>query len=159
MLDGGQLLRHEQRQLAHGAGLHVDQQVVAAGHQVDAGDLLEAVDLLRDGLEALAALGRDAHLDHGLHLIHVHALPVHQRRVLQYDALALQAGDGVGNFGLILAQHHRDLGDGRARVLGQNVQNAHFRLFHEMNPSVSLYNGRFSGDQNRSVASNAPSMC
>ena len=55
-LDGGELFRHEQRQLFQRRSLEHHQKVVAAGHEVDVAHFLKAVDLLGDGVKAVVAL-------------------------------------------------------------------------------------------------------
>ena len=137
-LDGGQLFRHEQGQLLQGAGLQHDHQVVAAAHQIYAGDLVKTVYLLRNRIETTIAHGSDAHFDKRLNLVDVDLFPVDERGVFDDDELLFEMGDGVRHLCMGLAQHHRDLADRGARVVGKYVKNGKLKTSHRENSSIIL---------------------
>ncbi len=109
-VDAGQPLMDETGDLVEVVGRDDDQQVVAAGHQVAALDLLEGGDALGDGVETADAFGADLDLDHGAHAVLGLETRIEHGAHAQEDALLAQGRQlAVHGFGAE-AEDAADLG-------------------------------------------------
>ena len=92
-LDGGQLLGDERGYVAQVAALHLDEQIIAAGHQVTGPHLFVAGNPLGELVETTTALRGDLYLDHRPDYVIPELLIVHHGPITQQDSLGFQAGD------------------------------------------------------------------
>ena len=127
-----QLAGYEQRQFLQALGFHQHQQVVAAAHQIDALDLLEAVNPACHSVKAHVALRRYADLNHRLHALTVGQIPVDGGRVVQDDASAFQTVNCFRDFLGGHAQHHRQLFQRQTAVLPEQVKHLRFQSCHSV---------------------------
>ena len=93
VLDRRKLLRHKQRDLLQRGPLDLHQEVIASRKEVHRGNLRKTINGLRYRVESDAALGRDLHLDQGMHFIVADPLPVDVGFIPQNDPFFLELRD------------------------------------------------------------------
>ncbi len=130
LVEGGEALGDEARDLAQVFALDKHSQIVAAAHQVAAFDFVEAVNFLGDGVEPARFLRGYLDLDERLHKVVGEPLVVDDGGVFDDDAALFHALYRIQDLPFRLIEHNGDFSGAIAAILLQDVQNVRFQFFH-----------------------------